>query len=382
MALSSFPALRVSVLLALLSAPMAAFGQYENVTALVTFTGTAAAQTRTGVQASVAGSPGFDVTYTGTSLGVSQIIVSSGTYVPVGDGVAITRRNGATPVYPTSNGEFTTSWNAYVSGPATPVSGTGGARVVQGSYSATMDALFTSSNLFTGTENLFVNVDGSDANVVSDIERMDFVFEDGLVISSGQAFSVFERGRNGGGANGGFKVALITAIDGSLTPTAFADTIISVSTNSYGPIAGITPFQYDVYRNRVTGGLPPITPGLDYLANSRIGPQGIGGVLFKSTDFGLSLGSPFFGYSVFGLDVSATNGAQLVDWLNSTYYPTNSPFSNDVDMVATGAVIFAPVPEPSASALAGLVLCLLVGRRWVWRSGTAPGGAPMPPRYG
>jgi hypothetical protein len=355
-----FPGFRASVLLAALCAPVLAFGQYENITGLVTITGTAAAQTRTGIQASGAVAPGFDVTYSGTSQKVSQIIVSSGTYVPVGDGVAITRRNGATPVYPTSNGEFTTSWNAYVSGPTTPVSGAGGARVVQGEYSATMDALFTSSNLYTGTENLFVNVDGSDANVVSDIERMDFVFEDGLAISTGQAFTVFERGRNGSGANGGFKVALITAIDGSLTPTAFGDTIISVAANSYGPISGVTPFQYDVYRNRVTGGSPPITPGLDYLANSRIGPQGIGGVLFKPADFGLSLGSTFYGYAVFGLDVSATNGAQLVDWLNPTYYPTNSPFTNDADLVATGAVVFVPIPEPSVSALAGLGLCLLI----------------------
>lgn len=333
--------------------------QYEGVTSVVTTTGSTTSQTRGGITASGAGAPGFNVTYDGVSLEIDQIIVASGTYAPVAGGVAITRRNSATPVYPTSNGDYTTSWNATVSVPANPVSGPTGARTVRGTYSDTMDELFTSSNLYTGTENLFVNIDGTSTNVVSNVERMDFVFEDGLVISADQAFAVFERGGNGGGANGGFKVALITGVDENLVPTSFADTIITVTTNSYG-ITDVSPFRYDVYRNLESGGT--LSPGLDWLNNANIGPQGIGGALFATSDFA-TVGSTFYGYAVFGLDVAATNGAQLVDWQNATYFPTNSPFSNDVDMVATGAAVFTAVPEPTVLGLASLGLGAFFLRR-------------------
>ncbi len=323
--------------------------QYEAVTSLVTTTGTGAPQTRTGITTTGAGAPGFDVTYDGVVQDIDQIVVASGTYAPVAGGVAFARRNAAAPVYPTSNGNFTTSWNAAVSGPSTPVSGPAGARTVHGEYSDTMEELFTSSNLYTGTENLFVNDGGTTVNVVSNIERMDFIFEDGLVVTADQGFSVFERGRNTTGANGGFKVAMVTAIDANGTPTAFDDTIITVPTNSYGSTSLITPFTYDVYRNDVLAG-PVLTPGLDWLNNPTLGPQGIAGALLHTTDFA-AVGTPFYGYAVFGLDVAATNGAQLLDWQNATYFPTNSGTGNDMDMVATGASIYHAVPEPSTFAL-------------------------------
>jgi len=193
------------------------------------------------------------------------------------------------------------------------------------------------------------------------VERMDFIFAGGVTVAPEQSFTVFERG-GGTGTRGGFKVALITGIDAFGVPTSFADTIIEVADDSYGNTNLTGTFNYDVYRNGTDAGGATPTVGLDWGNNPANGPQGIAGALIRTTNFA-SIGTLFYGYAVFGQDVTATNGAQLVDWNNNTFFPQNSPFTNDMDLVATGAVLLIPEPSTALLVLAGGLGLSLARRR-------------------
>jgi hypothetical protein len=213
-----------------------------------------------------------------------------------------------------------------------------------------MDALFTSRNIMSGTENLFVNKSSAATDAVNSVERMDFVFTNGLKAISTQGFAVFERGlgAGGNGSNGGFKVAAITSIDSSGTPTGIGNTVISIGNGSYnngGAGVGITPVSYDVLTYAAPGG-----PELDRLSNWNLGPQGIAGAFILTTALA-NPGDTIYGYVVFGSDVTAT-GNNLLDVTNTTYYNPLSGSSNDMDMVASGASLYT-VPEP------GSAMCLL-----------------------
>ncbi len=347
----------------MLATALSSYAQHESVTSLTTSLVDLADQTRTGIQ-STGALTGYSVTYNGIEQRIDAMTTSSGTYIPALSGVVYVRRNNGSsnaPVFPNTNANVSTAWNAFVSSSNTPATApaNGSSRVVNGVYHETMDALFTSKNLYTGTENLFVNA-SSVENVSSNIERMDFVFAGGASVAPEQSFAVFERG-GGSGTRGGFKVALITGIDAFGVPTSFADKIIEVADDSYGNTNLTGTFNYDVYRNGTgTGGATP-TVGLDWGNNPAIGPQGIAGALIKTTEFA-TIGTLFYGYAVFGQDVTATNGAQLLNWNNNAVYPQNSPFSNDMDMVATGAVLLIPEPSTVFLLLAG-ALSLSLGRR-------------------
>jgi hypothetical protein len=349
----------------LLSTVVGGFAQHETVTSLSTSLVDLADQTRMGVQ-STGALVGYSVTYNGIEQRIDAMVTANGTYVPKLSGVVYTRRNNGsatTPVFPDQNANVTTAWNSFVSSTNSPATApaNGSTRVVNGVYHETMDALFTSRNLYTGTENLFVNIPGTPGNVSSNVERMDFVFSSGARVAPEQSFAVFERG-GGTGSRGGFKVALITGIDGAGVPTSFADTIITVGDDAYGNSNLTGTFNYDVYRNGTGAGGATPTTGLDWGNNPAIGPQGIAGALIKTTSF-VSVGTLFYGYAVFGQDVTATNGAQLVDWNNNTYFPQNSPFTNDMDMVATGAVLLIPEPTTALLVLAGCLGLSLARRR-------------------
>lgn len=316
-------------------------------------------QTRSGLDSpSIPGAPGdvgftgFSTLYNGLELRIDSFTAGSLSYTPLIQGAAFGRRNTATPNFPLVNGPLTGQWNATVGTPGS--ASVGQMREVNGRYFNTMEALFTSQNLYTGTENLFVNDDtqgpnpGNGTNIVSNIERMDFIFGTGVMVTSDLSFAVFERGSGaigGSGTNGGFRVAVITGLDVSGVPNAFADVIQSVTDNAYG-LTNLVEVRYDVYRNETIA-----STDLGFLNNEDIGPQGIAGAVFRVSEF-TSVGSTVYGYAVFGEDVTAANGAQLINWDDPAFFPPLSPFTNDTDMVATGAYFFVPEPAASAPALA------------------------------
>lgn len=295
----------------------------------------------------------YNVTYDGIERRISTLTAGGGTYAPTAFGTAVTRRNSAISGFPLPNANQTTAFNVVQSA-------SGSDRTVSGRYLNTMDPLFTSRNILTGTENLFVNTSASVGDVVSNVERMDFLFSGGFLASTDKAFSVFERGlgAGGNGVNGGFQIAAITAVDAFGVPTNFSTTVVSIADNSYnngGVGIGTLASNYDVYRFQTAAG-----PELDTINNISAGPQGLAGVLVLTTDF-VPAGTQIFGYAVFGEDVTGT-GSQLVN-VNSAFFPSLSPISNDVDLVATGAVIYTLIPEPSSSLMLLSAVGLLAFRR-------------------
>lgn len=370
--------------LALPLVPSTARAQGIVVTGITTTDVALGPQTRVGVTApsggSYAGTP-FNVTYDGLERRIATLTAGSDTYVPTLSGQAFARRNTAASSPPLLNGGFSAQFNML---PAGPVPTLGAARTVHGVYHNTMEALFTSRNIFTGTENLFVNESDTSGNVVANVERMDFIFSSPVTVASGQAFAVFERGGVGGrGGNGAFRIAAITALDANGEPSEYSSIIISVAQNSYsnsnlGAVGG-PDRNYDVYRNPVLAG-PPVSLGgeLDFLNNAGIGPQGISGIVFPTTAF-VSVAATVYGYSVMGADVTAVSGTDpalrrtdLINWNDSVVYPTNTPFgtvgNNDMDMVASGVTLFV-IPEPSAYATLAGVLALALALRARRRAG-------------
>lgn len=294
--------------------------------------------------APIPGTSTYAVNYDGIEVRRDFVVSGGDLWAPdtVNLGVAYVRRNTATAAQ-YQNEPKTTAWNAIISGDANA-----SAHVVSGNYLNTMDALFTSRNLLSGTENLFVNY-GDANNTSSNVERVDYLFGSSFLANSDTAFSVLERGRGvgGNGANGGFKVAAVLSVDSFGVPNAFGNTVIHVTDDSYnngGVGAGLPTFRYDVFSGT----------NLDDIANVDIGPQTIAGVIIRATDL-VAPGTPIFGYAVFGEDVSGT-GADLVNWDNPTFYPQNSTTANDVDLVASGAVIFRTTEVPEASTTAALVV--------------------------
>jgi hypothetical protein len=303
--------------------------------------------TRSGLTATVNGGSGVTpdtVIYNGIERQISAFVAGGQYYIPTASGVAYARRNGAAEVFPNENLNGTSAWNEIVSGSGTTT------HTISGQYINTMDALFTSRNIMSGTENLFVNLSVADSNAVNSVERMDFVFTNGLTVISTQGFAVFERGLGvgGNGSNGGFKVAAITSIDSSGTPTGIGNTVVSIGNGAYnngGVGVGITPVSYNVLTYAASGG-----PELDRLSNYNLGPQGIAGAFILTTALA-NPGDTIYGYVVFGSDVTAT-GNNLLDVTNTSIFDPLSGSSNDMDMVASGASLYT-VPEP------GSAMCLL-----------------------
>lgn len=348
--------------------------QVFGVTSVSTQDFTASTLTRSGIT-EFTGSNNYTLTYNGTERRIQTFVANSLVWQPFRtDGTVRVRRNnasGANQSFPLINPPQTAAFNATqtVGGTAPNLTQT-----IWGRYYNTMEALFTSSNVFTGTENLFVNTDAGNPgnpNVVTNIERMDYLFSGGVTASSGLSFAIFERGlgTGGGGTNGTFRVAAITAVNGSGDPTNFSNTLLvtptqynngGVGVGSLGtPSSSLTGATSAIFRYSVTRFDNPSGPDLDLMNNANIGPQGIAGAMIPTTAF-VPAGTTIFGYAVMGADVTG-NGTQLVD-VNGVdgggnrFFPLLSPFSNDMDMVATGAVIYSVVPEPAtvALALAGL----------------------------
>ena len=342
--------------MALVSLP-SAVGQVTITSITTTQTAAAAPLVRT-VQDT--GGTNYQITYDGQELRLQSFTAGGQTFMPTAQGSAVVRRNSASEQpfanspSPTSNPTQVTAWNAVVStGVGSPEPHT-----VRGQYLNSMDALFTSQNLWTGTENLFVNTAASGSgNVINNVERMDYIFANSFLATSDSGFVVFERGTPGvSGSNGAFKMAAITGIVNGL-PVFGGSNVVSITADSYGNGNLITPVRYDVFRQGTSA-----DSQLDVMHNSNIGPQGMSGVYVRSSDF-VAAGTPLYGYAVFGADVTGTGG-QLNNWNNSNVFPTLSTMANDADIVAGGGgLVYNVVPEPSGSTLVVIAGLILVRRR-------------------
>ncbi len=226
----------------------------------------------------------------------------------------------------------------------------------------TYEQLILNNNINSGIDDAFVNANSKT------VERLDFYFDGGLVAAANMAFGVFERGP--AGAHDPFKIALITGWDtNTAMPTSFAT--LYAQTANWGPsnIPEIPALRFDILNYTNGNNMSTI------VSSSANNPQGVAGMIYSITNLGVGIGTQIYGYSLFGSDVTdAGNPANLIDWNNNTYYPTNTTSAaSGVDLISISGILFqetSPIPEPSTYALLFLGLLTLVysTRKWANKS--------------
>ncbi len=174
---------------------------------------------------------------------------------------------------------------------------------------------FLLNNITSGYDNIFEN---TITNLhASNIERLDFIIPTGLKAYSdtdrtNSGVAVFDRG------NGDpFKIAAVTAINGSGDPTAYG-TLVPVTAANFGNTLLPTSFDFCI-----------ITKDPKYYNESRPSSpdnQNLRGVFISLADLGLAVNQTFYGYSMFGNDVVTANP----DW---TTYPANTSTTSGLDPV-------------------------------------------------
>lgn len=228
-----------------------------------------------------------------------------------------------------------------------------------GTYATNIGDALLNNNVAMGVHNLFANTSSSSAN----IERVDFMKSGGFTATEAFAIPVFDFGV--GTTHESFKIALITSVDGMGNASGYsslAGTAPFTATNIYTH----NDFNIHRYSNGNDTNGDDATPSYSTYIAPASNVQGPGGLVFTLDDFAVSSGTTIYGYSLFGYDVS-TGGdtANLIDWTNATYFPTNTPAGEGTaggfDFAAVNGVFFddiafSVVPEPSTYALGGLIL--------------------------
>jgi hypothetical protein len=233
-----------------------------------------------------------------------------------------------------------------------------------GTYEPSLEDVFLSGNLYTGIRNPFANGTASEQN--SNIERLDFFFAGGYTVQANDALVFFDV-ENLGNFGDGFRIAAYTAVDGSNTPTTYANTGLLVPSDSFGgPIDNpMGDTSGDYRRSTFTNG--------DSLAGTASDTASAGelqlvGILIRFADLGIAAGTTIYGYSLMAGDVTPATAANLVNWNNAAYYPTNTDPGGygNMDFMGFGAQISRPVPEPSTygAMLLGAAVVFFGWRRW------------------
>jgi hypothetical protein len=217
-------------------------------------------------------------------------------------------------------------------------------------YVASMDVAFAQNNLLIGTDNIFSNQGNANDNN-NNIERVDVMIGAGYTIIDAQkyGFPILERGVYG--AHDAFKIAVILAIDASGNPIAYSNVVSVTSTNynntsSSNPVADGT-YNYFLFRRTGSSSLK---------VNQHITDQGIGGVAFRFSDFGIASGTKIYGYSIMANDFNSTSGADVVNYNNAARFPENTSESvGGLDILAVLGIamqtIILPVEMSSFTAV-------------------------------
>ena len=213
---------------------------------------------------------------------------------------------------------------------------------LSGIHETAYGSLLTSNNLFAGSDNTFAN---GTSNTTGNIERLDFTWNSGLTVSNSLAFAVFDRGAVG--VHDSFAIAAVTAIDASGNPTAYG-TLVDIAAGWGGATNPIADFDYRLFRYNNGDVITAST------VSTEVATQGVGGIVLTPSDLGLTIGSTIYGYSLMAIDVTATTSAQLLNWTNGTFYPTNTDGATGgggIDLAGLNGIAFVVVPEPAPSAV-------------------------------
>lgn len=228
--------------------------------------------------------------------------------VPVG--------NKYTALFETSS--VTDNTGAVVASPSTSFPLPAGSNVyIEPPFSSTMETFLNSYSLNRGTDNVFVN-DGTLNNTSNNIERIDLINSNGFS-AQGLSANLAKVGilLNERGGNDDFKVAAITALNGSGNISALA-AIKNVSASLWGQV-GPTITSVVLQRN---GGDPLEKPSQCIVA------QTISGIFVSLSDLGIvSNTQVIYGVAVFPPDF--TGNAITLAGVN-----TNSDATNGLDLMS------------------------------------------------
>ncbi len=286
----------------------------------------------------------YDVVYSGSSTKITSVNTAVGTYVPAAQADYLFRRSS------TPNNDIVYYRGAGASNNSTVT-------LAGESISQQGDA-FAGNTISLGVDNIFGNIADRNGNVTN-IERLDMVFRNGLIVTPTKGFGVIERGNLG--EHDAFGIVAITGIDQAGNPTAYGN-LLSFGIGTWGNTA--------------------LTPTQDYIVmrkdnedpNGEFGPSAkatntLGGTFLQLTDLAPE-GSVIYGFSLVAGDVTAS-GDDLVDWTSAAYYPKSTSGHNaslgGLDPTGTLAQLYvvesAAVPEPATAGLLGVAAMALLGRR-------------------
>jgi hypothetical protein len=191
-------------------------------------------------------------------------------------------------------------------------------------YQSDMELFFDARTYNKGTDNFFDNTSGTNKN---NIERLDWILSAGYETASPNkvGFTVFERGTDNN--HDPFCMAAILSLDASGNPATYGS-IVRVATNQYGNIPTST-LNYRILKGAQGTNL------LDAGTNN----QARGGVFLSYATLGISANTKVFGYSLFANDLPTTaTPANLVDFTNSTNFPTNTGNAGGIDLVGVTGI--------------------------------------------
>lgn len=270
-------------------------------------------------------SPADGFTYENTQESITGFTTATNTYEVVsGADNVFVRRNSVNP-------DQSSVWYAS-SGVGTNLSG-----VHQDNYAQ----MLASNNILVGTDNIFANGTSTQSG---NIERVDFTWNSGVTVNNSFALAVFDRGAVN--VHDGFAIAIVTAVDASGNPTAYGSLL--VVNGGWGANNAIADFSYRLFRYSNGDTITTST------TSTETGTQGLGGLVITAADLGLTNGQTIYGYSLMGADVTATDPSQLLDWNNSTYFPSTTDGNtggNGLDLLGVNGLFYTIVPETTPSAL-------------------------------
>ena len=226
------------------------------------------------------------------------------------------RRNTATP----------TSTTNVAGQDISSLSASSGSTTVYGTYSPTIQDLLLGGNILNSTWDTFANTSSGAGGIGNNIERIDFVWSQGYTVVGDEVLIVFNF--DPAGAQDDFRVAVFTGIDNSVNklPTAYSSAGVLVSGTNY-PDKLPLPLSGSPTISTSTGFRTTATDNLSGTALNIGDSQtvGIGGVAISLATLGISAGQTIYGYSLLSGDVNAASATNLIDFTNSSIYPTSTP---------------------------------------------------------
>jgi hypothetical protein len=186
---------------------------------------------------------------------------------------------------------------------------------------SSMKSILESEIINVGIDNIFIN-DGE--TVINNVERVDKVFSTNLATTNITKYGFLLLERNG---NDQFKIAPITAVNGSNNPTSWGN-IYTVSSASWGSTGQtITSldlkFDNDIVTSTYLGVSSANTPDTQFEPLNTLSSQSIRGVFISYADLGISSNDPIYGFSLFAADVNSAM-SNIADLSSDADYPINT----------------------------------------------------------